>query len=170
MATTSARTRTDPVVAHVPNFLRWGAGVGITPNDHWLIHGELLGRTWQRDNTSLDGTLVAEDGTLSPIVTETEQTASFTTGVTWFATNGFFVGGELRWDTPMRERINASEDSNGDFVDYHVRIGWSPRRFVPPPPPSRRRPRRHRRLRALTSCRSRPPAIPARSKSARSRT
>ena len=124
----------EPVVAHVPNFLRWGAGVGITPNDHWLIHGELLGRTWQRDTTSLDGVFVAEDGTISPRISETEKTASFTTGVTWFATNGFFVGGELRWDTPTADRINASEDSNGDFVDYHVRIGWSPRRFVPPPP------------------------------------
>jgi outer membrane protein OmpA-like peptidoglycan-associated protein len=123
----------DPVVAHVPNFLRWGAGIGILPNSHWLIHGELLGRTWQRDTTSLDGTFLAEDGTLSPIVTETDRTTSFTTGVTWFADNGFFIGGELRWDTPTRERINASEESNGDFVDYHVRIGWSPRRFVPPP-------------------------------------
>ena len=125
----------DPVVAHVPNYLRWGAGIGITPNDHWLIHGELLGRTWQRDTTSLDGVFVAEDGTVSPIVTETDSMTSFTTGVTWFATNGFFIGGELRWDTPTRERVNASEESNGDFVDYHVRIGWAPRRFVPPPPP-----------------------------------
>ena len=125
----------DPVVAHVPNYLRWGAGVGLTPNDHWLIHGELLGRAWQRDTTSLDGVIVAEDGTLSPIVTETSRTTTFTTGVTWFATNGFFVGGELRWDTPTQERVNASEDSNGDFVDYHVRIGWSPRRELPPPPP-----------------------------------
>jgi len=123
----------DPVVAHVPNFLRWGAGLGITPNDHWLIHGEFLGRTWQRDTTTLDEVFVAEDGTISPRVSVTDRTASFTTGITWFATNGFFVGGELRFDAPRRERINASEDSNGDFVDYHVRIGWSPRRFVPPP-------------------------------------
>jgi outer membrane protein OmpA-like peptidoglycan-associated protein len=140
----------DPVVAHVPNFLRWGAGLGITPNDHWLIHGELLGRTWQRDTTSLDGVIVAEDGTLSPAVTETSRTTSFTTGLTWFATNGFFVGGELRFDTPKRDRVNASEDSNGDFVDYHVRVGWSPRRFVPPPvvpeappPPTPPAPRAH---------------------------
>jgi outer membrane protein OmpA-like peptidoglycan-associated protein len=125
----------DPVVAHVPNFLRWGAGLGITPNDHWLIHGELLGRTWQRDTTSLDGVFIAEDGTISPVVSVTDRTTSFTTGVTWFATNGFFVGGELRWDTPTLDRVNASEDSNGDFVDYHVRIGWSPRRAEPPPPP-----------------------------------
>ena len=93
----------DPVVAHVPNFLRWGGGVGITPNDHWLIHGELLGRAWQRDTTSLDGVIVAEDGTVSPIVSETDRTTSFTTGVTWFATNGFFIGGELRWDTPTQD-------------------------------------------------------------------
>ena len=125
----------DPIVAHVPNFLRWGGGVGITPNDHWLIHGELLGRTWQRDTTSLDGVIVAEDGTVSPRVTETNAMTSFTTGVTWFATNGFFIGTELRWDTPAPKRLNASEESNGDFVDYHVRIGWAPRRFVPPPPP-----------------------------------
>jgi outer membrane protein OmpA-like peptidoglycan-associated protein len=124
----------DPVVAHVPNFLRWGAGIGITPNSHWLIHGELLGRTWQRDETTLDGVIVAEDGTISPVVTVNERATSFTTGVTWFAHNGFFIGGELRWDTPRPARVNASEDSNGDFVDYHVRIGWSPRRFVPPPP------------------------------------
>jgi outer membrane protein OmpA-like peptidoglycan-associated protein len=125
----------EPVVVHVPNFLRWGAGLGITPTDNWLIHGELLGRTWQRDNTSVDGSIVAEDGTLSPAVTETDATRSFTTGVTWFANNGFFVGAELRWDTPTRDRINASEDSNGDFVDYHVRLGWSPRRAEPPAPP-----------------------------------
>jgi peptidoglycan-associated lipoprotein len=124
----------DPVVVHVPNFFRWGAGVGITPNQNWLIHGELLGRTWERDTTSLDGTIVAEDGTISPLVTETDHTTSFTTGVTWFADNGFFIGGELRWDTPSRERVNASEDSNGDYVDYHIRLGWSPRRTPPPPP------------------------------------
>ncbi len=124
----------EPVVAHVPNYLRWGGGIGITPTSSWLIHGELLGRTYERDTTSLDGIITAEDGTLSPAVTETDHTTSFTTGVTWFANNGFFIGAELRWDTPMRDRVNASEDSNGDFVDYHVRLGWSPRRTPPPPP------------------------------------
>jgi peptidoglycan-associated lipoprotein len=78
---------------------------------------------------------VAEDGTLSPIVTETSKTASFTTGVTWFATNGFFLGGELRFDTPKREKVNSSEDYGGRYIDYHVRLGWSPRRTPPPTPP-----------------------------------
>src|SRR5688500_16059902 len=123
----------DPVVVHVPNFLRWGAGIGITPTQSRLIHGELLGRTWERDNTTVDGRIVAEDGTLSPTLTETDHTTSFTTGVTWFADNGFFIGAELRWDTPTHERVNASEDTNGDFVDYHVRLVCSPRRLLPPP-------------------------------------
>jgi len=128
------RNPEKPVVAHVPNFLRWGGGIGITPNDHWLIHGEVFGRTWQRDTTSLDGPIVAEDGTLSPIVTETSKTASFATGLTWFATNGFFLGGEVRFDTPKRDRLNSSDDYGGRYIDYHVRLGWGPRRVVPQPP------------------------------------
>ena len=48
-------------------------------------------------------------------MTETDHATSFTTGVTWFADNGFFIGAELRLDTPMPDRINASEDSNGDY-------------------------------------------------------
>ena len=125
----------EPVVVHVPNFMHWGAGIGIEPTRNWLIHGEVLGRHPQRDNAALDGRLVAEDGTVSPAVSFVDRQTSFTTGVTWFADNGFFIGTELRWDTPMPARVAASEDSNGDFVDYHVRIGWSPRRTAPPPPP-----------------------------------
>jgi outer membrane protein OmpA-like peptidoglycan-associated protein len=124
----------EPVVVHVPNYFRWGGGIGLMPTPNWLIHGELLGRTWQRDTTSVDGSIVAEDGTLSPPVTVTDRTTSYTTGVTWIADNGIFIGGELRWDTPGVDRINASEDSNGDYMDYHVRIGWSPRRTPPPAP------------------------------------
>ena len=145
----------DPVVVHVPNFFHWGAGVGLTPTPSWLIHGELLGRHPERDNTTLDGRLVAEDGTVSPAVSFVDNQISFATGVTWFADNGFFVGGELRWDTPMPERVNASEDSNGDYVDYHVRLGWSPRRPAPPPPPAQPAPP------APAAPQNRPPTVKA---------
>jgi outer membrane protein OmpA-like peptidoglycan-associated protein len=119
---------------HVPNFFYWGGGVGINPTQSWLIHGELLGRFFQRDNAAIDGTIVAEDGSVSPAVSRVRKETAFTTGVTWFADNGFFIGAEIRVDTPMPERINASEDSRSDYLDYQVRLGWSPRRFVPPPP------------------------------------
>jgi outer membrane protein OmpA-like peptidoglycan-associated protein len=126
---------TDPVVVHVPNNFHWGAGVGFNPTPSWLIHGELLGDHPVRDNAAIDDRLVAEDGTVATDLSLVERQTSFTGGVTWFAKNGFFIGAELRLDTPMHERINASEDSRSDYLDYHVRIGWAPRRLPPPPPP-----------------------------------
>jgi len=124
----------EPVVVHVPNFFHWGAGIGLTPTPSWLIHGEVLGRHPQRGNAALDGSFMAEDGTVSPSVSFVDRQTSFTTGVTWFADNGFFIGGEIRLDTPMPDRIAASEGSRSDYLDYHVRLGWSPRRTPPPPP------------------------------------
>jgi outer membrane protein OmpA-like peptidoglycan-associated protein len=126
---------TDDITVHVPNNFHWGAGVGITPTSSWLIHGELLGDNPVRDNAAIDGSIIAEDGSISPAISQVDHQTSFTGGVTWFANNGFFIGAEIRLDTPMPDRINASESSRSDYLDYHVRIGWSPRRFVPPPPP-----------------------------------
>ena len=128
------RNPSDPVTIHVPNNFHWGAGVGINPTSSWLIHGEILGDNPVRDNAALDAFLVGEDGSRSALVSQVDHQTSFTGGVTWFAKNGFFVGAELRLDTPMPERINASESSRADYLDYHVRIGWAPRRTPPPAP------------------------------------
>jgi len=124
----------DNITVHVPNHFHWGGGIGITPNDHWLIHSELFGKAFQRDNAAIDGRLIAEDGSISAPVSRVRKETAWTGGLTWFATNGFFIGAEVRLDTPMPERINASEDSRSDYLDYQVRIGWAPKRFVPPPP------------------------------------
>jgi len=125
---------TDPVVIHVPNNFHWGAGIGITPNSSWLIHGEILGDHPVRDNAALETRLVGEDGSVSTDLSFVDRQTSFATGLTWFAKNGFFIGAEVRLDTPMPERIAASEDSRADYMDYHVRIGWSPMRQKPAPP------------------------------------
>jgi outer membrane protein OmpA-like peptidoglycan-associated protein len=141
---------TDPVVIHVPNNFHWGAGVGFNPTPSWLIHGEILGDHPVRDNAELEQRLIGEDGSISTDNSFVGRQTSFTTGVTWFADNGFFVGGEVRFDTPMPERIAASQGSRADYADYHVRIGWSPRRAAPyvapvatPPPPVAPAPRAH---------------------------
>lgn len=128
------RNPSDPVVVHVPNSVTWGAGLGITPNTSWLIHAEVIGDQPVRDNAALDTLLVAEDGSVSPLVSFVDRNTAFTTGVTWFARNGFFIGGEVRWDTPQPDRINTLDDSRADYVDYHVRIGWSPMKRRPAPP------------------------------------
>jgi peptidoglycan-associated lipoprotein len=125
----------DDITVHVPNHFHWGGGLGFNPTPSWLIHTELLGNVFQRDNATIDGAIVAEDGSVSPTVNRVRTETAWTGGVTWFAKNGFFIGGEVRLDAPMPERINASEDSRSDYLDYQVRIGWAPRRQVPPPPP-----------------------------------
>ncbi len=125
---------TDPVVIHVPNNFHWGAGIGLTPTPSWLIHGEILGDHPVRDNAALETRLIGEDGSVSTDNSFVDRQTSFTTGVTWFANSGFFIGAEVRFDTPMPERIAASQGSRADYVDYHVRLGWSPRRTPPPPP------------------------------------
>ena len=124
----------DPVVIHVPNNFHWGAGIGLTPSPSWLIHGEILGDHPVRDNAALETRLIGEDGSISTDNSFVDRQTSFTTGLTWFANNGFFVGAEVRLDTPRPDRIAASESSRSDYLDYHVRIGWSPRRTPPPPP------------------------------------
>ena len=125
---------TDPVVIHVPNNFHWGAGIGLTPTPSWLIHGEILGDHPVRDNAALETRLVGEDGSVSTDNSFVDRQTSFTTGVTWFANNGFFIGSEVRLDTPIPERIAASQSSRADYLDYHVRIGWSPIKRRPAPP------------------------------------
>ena len=125
----------DPIEVHVPNVVHWGGGVGVTPNDHWLLHSEFMGEIPRRDNARLDGTLVATDGSISPTVNTVDNTQQLTAGLTWFASNGFFIGGELRWDWPMLPRVAAAQQQSNDYLDYHVRIGWSPLHRLPPPPP-----------------------------------
>ncbi|MEO8677980.1 MAG: OmpA family protein [Vicinamibacterales bacterium] len=124
----------DPVEVHVPNVMHWGAGLGYAPTPSWLFHSELMGENPVRENASLESALVAEDGSVSPIVNTVDHTQQVTAGLTWFAHNGFFVGAELRWDFPMRDRVNAPPQGR-DYTDYHVRIGWSPVRRAPAPPP-----------------------------------
>ena len=63
-----------------------------------------------------------------------------TVGLTYQARNGFFIGGGLGMNLPMKSRDDFFTDSDpstlGDFTDWQVRIGYHPgvRVYVPPPP------------------------------------
>ena len=85
------RNPTDPVVIHVPNNFHWGAGIGLTPTPSWLIHGEILGDYPVRDNAVLETRLVGEDGSVSTNKSFVDHQISFTTGLTWFASEGLHV-------------------------------------------------------------------------------
>jgi outer membrane protein OmpA-like peptidoglycan-associated protein len=95
------------------------------------------------DKTTLTGvSLVGVDGSVPPLVSDTENLTRATAGVTFQAPNGFFVGGGLSWSVPRQERISAftpPSETNpfSDYWDWQVRVGYHPgvRVYVPPPPP-----------------------------------
>ena len=62
-------------------------------------------------------------------------------GLTWQHRSGFFIGGGLAWNFPMKDRQDFRSDEpdekSSDFVDWQIRIGYHPgvRVYVAPPPP-----------------------------------
>jgi outer membrane protein OmpA-like peptidoglycan-associated protein len=133
--------RGKPSGIDIPNgAFRWGAGAGFPSRSPLRGIVELNGFLPNEDVATITGArITAVDGSLSPIVSATENITRFNVGVTWQHTNGFFLGGGLAWNLPTRSRDGFSADSDpfGDYADWQVRLGYHPgaRRYVPPPPP-----------------------------------
>jgi outer membrane protein OmpA-like peptidoglycan-associated protein len=133
--------RGKPSGIDIPNgAFRWGGGAGFPSRSPLRGIVELNGLLPNEDAATITGTrITAVDGSISPIVSATENITRLNLGVTWQHTNGFFLGGGLAWNLPTRSRdgFNADSDPTGDYADWQVRLGYHPgaRRYVPPPPP-----------------------------------
>jgi peptidoglycan-associated lipoprotein len=118
---------------------RWGAGAGFPSRSPVRLTAELNGNMVSADTATLTGTLVGTDGSVSPLVSNTENLTRATVGVTFQSRKGFFVGGGVSWNVPTKSRdgFTTDEDATGDYIDWQVRIGYHPgvRIYVPPPPP-----------------------------------
>jgi outer membrane protein OmpA-like peptidoglycan-associated protein len=119
---------------------RWGAGAGFP--SRWPLRGslEVNGLVPNSDQATITGTrIVGVDGSLSPLVSATENITRATAALTWQNRRGFFVGGGVSWNVPTKDRdaFATDEGAFGDFVDWQVRVGYHPgvRIYVPPPPP-----------------------------------
>ena len=120
--------------------LRWGAGAAFP--SHSPLRGvfEVNGFKPSSDVATLSGaSFVGFDGSRPPITSATENLTRATFALTWQNRKGFFLGGGVSWNVPMKDRsgFNTDEDAIGDFVDWQIRIGYHPgvRVYVPPPPP-----------------------------------
>jgi outer membrane protein OmpA-like peptidoglycan-associated protein len=119
----------------------WGAGAGFPSRSPVRVTTELNGLVNSSSTASMSGTLRAVDGSVSPLVVNTENLTRATVAVTFQAPKGFFVGAGLSWNVPRQERLTGHADSDdfpfGDYWDWQVRIGYHPgvRVYVPPPPP-----------------------------------
>jgi outer membrane protein OmpA-like peptidoglycan-associated protein len=95
------------------------------------------------DTATITGAqIVATDGSISPLVSATENLTRATAGLTWQNKSGFFLGGGVSWNVPMQKREGFNTDSNDvtrftDYFDWQVRLGYHPgvRVYVAPPPP-----------------------------------
>jgi outer membrane protein OmpA-like peptidoglycan-associated protein len=123
---------------------RWGAGAGWPSRSPLRGIFELNGVVPSSDVATISSApgvapLIGIDGTLPPLVSQTEKLTRANIGATWQSSNGFFVGGGIAWNLPTKSRddYRADSDPTGDFADWQVRLGFHPgaRRYVPPPPP-----------------------------------
>jgi outer membrane protein OmpA-like peptidoglycan-associated protein len=120
---------------------RWGAGAGFPSRGPLRGELEIIGLVPNSDTATITGSsIVGDDASIAPLVSSTEKITRATAGLTWQHSSGFFVGGGVSWNVPMKSRddFRTDEDAFGDFVDWQVRIGFHPgvRQFVPPPPPA----------------------------------
>jgi outer membrane protein OmpA-like peptidoglycan-associated protein len=121
---------------------RWGVGAGFPSRSPLRAALELVGSVPNKDTaTTAAGLVVGEDGSLPPAISATQNLTMANVGLTWQHRSGFFIGGGLAWNFPMKDRDDFHSDEpdekSSDFVDWQIRIGYHPgvRVYVPPPPP-----------------------------------
>jgi outer membrane protein OmpA-like peptidoglycan-associated protein len=134
--------RGEPDGLEIPTgAFRWGAGAGFPARSPLRGTAELTGFIPNDSSATITGTtILGTDGSVAPLVSDTEKITRLNLGATWQHTTGFFVGGGVGWNLPTRSRDGFTADSDpfGDFADWQVRLGYHPgvRRYVPPPPPA----------------------------------
>jgi outer membrane protein OmpA-like peptidoglycan-associated protein len=132
--------RGDPSGVDLSNGLRWGFGVAAPSRKSLRFTAELHGERYFDDTVTLTTPVQADDGSLSPLVTDLSAPVNATFGLTWQGKNGVFAGAGINWNLHMNNRDNyfsSFEDRTGDAAGWQFRLGYHPgvRIFVPPPPP-----------------------------------
>ena len=129
--------------------LRWGVGAAFPSRSPLRGVFELNGSMPNSDTATITGaSIFGVDSSVAPLASDIEKLTRTTAALTWQSRKGFFIGGGISWNLPMKDRapFNTDEGAFGDYVDWQVRIGFHPGTaiYVPPPPPP---PRRHHRRR-----------------------
>jgi hypothetical protein len=88
--------RGDPDLVDLSNGFRWGFGAGFPTRKSLRVTAELHGDV-QFDDVEYSAPtvtplLVGADGSLPPLVSDSDTQTHFTIGLTWIARNGFFAG------------------------------------------------------------------------------
>jgi outer membrane protein OmpA-like peptidoglycan-associated protein len=140
--------RGNPSGYQLTNGLRWGVGAAFPHRSNLRVTAELFGEQYFDDTISAPAGLTGADGSAVPTITRIKPPVVTSIGLTWQASNGFFIGAAGSWNLNMKSREDASalglltpfENEPGDDKDIQVRLGFHPgarsRRPPPPPPPA----------------------------------
>ena len=132
--------RGDPDDVDLSNGFRWGVGAGFPTRRSLRLTAELWGEAYFDDSLTYTGTtLVGDDGSLPPAVSNIDSPANASIGLTWLGGNGVFAGAGINWRIKMdgRGEFSGFTDETGDSLGFQFRLGYHPgvRVYVPPPPP-----------------------------------
>ncbi len=100
---------------------RWGIGAAVGSRSALRGTFELNGTMPSGDTTTPLGTVIGIDGSIAPLTTDTGGITRGTVGLTYQARNGFFIGGGISMNLPLKDR----ED-----VDHRRRRVGKPRRLL----------------------------------------
>jgi len=131
--------RGDPDGVSLTNGFRWGVGAGFPTRHPLRLTAELHGEAYFDDTLELTRSLIGEDGSFAPSLTQLDSPLDASIGLTWIGGNGLFAGAGLNYRLKMdgRSDFGPYEDEGGDNLGFQFRIGYHPgvRIYVPPPPP-----------------------------------
>ncbi len=143
--------RGDPDGYDLTDGFRWGFGAAL-PQKAVRVTAELFGESYFDSVITAPAGAVGEDGSFIPPTSNVKSPVTFALGVTFQASNGFFIGGGLSWNLTMASRseatpgcpggiactpvFNTFEDESGDNAGIQFRVGFHPggRRAEAPPP------------------------------------
>ena len=118
--------RGDPTGVNLSDGYRWGFGAGFGARSSLRFTTELWGEM-SADDTLTANALVAEDGSISPVLTDIESPVNAALGLTWQHPNGMVLGIGTNYRFGIENRSGFG---------LQLRLGFHPgvRIFRAPPP------------------------------------
>ena len=83
---------------------RWGAGVGFPSRSPLRGIFELTGNVPNSDTLTFTGPRTQSIDTIAPATSPINSLTTANAGITWQHRNGFFIGGGIGWNVPMKDR------------------------------------------------------------------
>jgi len=130
--------RGDSDEFRVSDALKWGVGAAFPSRSPLRALVEVEGELVHDDELTLLAPLIAEDGSVAPLVSPIDDPTNFKAGLVWQAPRGWFIHGGMNYSHGTGDRTVGGRNVEHNAVGWDLRVGFHPgaKRFVPPPPPA----------------------------------